>query len=121
MIAQRDKTNSDNRPLYTIGVTADLLDVCRATLRIWEKKSLIHPYRIGKNRFYSECNLERLREIKRLLQDERVNIAGVKRIIDRASCWDIKNCPPEERNGCPVYKRNRPKEKEAASYHQVNI
>ncbi|MBI5144458.1 MAG: MerR family transcriptional regulator [Candidatus Omnitrophica bacterium] len=102
-------STSDSKPLYTIGITANLLGVCQATLRLWEKKSLIHPYRIGKNRFYSKCNLDRLSEIKRFLQKERVNIAGVKRIIDKSFCWEVKNCSLEERQVCPVYKRNKPK------------
>lgn len=101
-------TNPNSQPLYTIGITAGLLGVCRATLRIWEKKGLVEPCRIGKNRFYSQCNLDRLQEIKKLLQEERINIAGAKKIIDKSFCWQIKNCSFQERENCPVYLRNRP-------------
>lgn len=96
--------NSNNIPIYTIGITARLLGVCQATLRLWEKKGLIYPHRIGKNRFYSERNLDRLRKVKGLLQEERVNIAGVKNIINKLLCWEIKKCLPKERENCPVYK-----------------
>ena len=98
----------NNQPIYTIGITARLLGVCQATLRLWEKKGLIQPYRIGKNRFYSECNMERLRKIKRLLQKERINIAGVKKVLDGVLCWQIKNCSPEEKENCPAYLHTNP-------------
>lgn len=99
--------NSDNKPLYTIGVTANLLGVCQATLRLWEKKGLVQPDRIGRNRFYSKCNLERLQEIKHLLRDKRINIVGAKQIMEKSFCWEIKNCLPEERRICPVYRQNK--------------
>jgi len=98
---------SDNKPLYTIGITANLLGVCQATLRIWEKKGLIEPHRIGKNRFYSASDLEKLHEIKRLLRNKRLNIEGVKEVTEKVFCWEIKNCLPEERQACPVYQYNK--------------
>ena len=90
-------------PLYTIGITAELLKVCSATLRIWEKRGLIKPSRLGKNRYYSQCDVERLRRIKTLIQEERINIVGAKTILDSFKCWEIKNCKISERETCPVY------------------
>ncbi|MDP2938919.1 MAG: MerR family transcriptional regulator [Candidatus Omnitrophota bacterium] len=102
-----NKLNSSiNQPLFTIGITSNLIGVCQATLRIWEKKGLIQAYRIGKNRFYSQCNIDRLKEIKRLLQEERINIAGVKSILKKLFCWEVKRCSLKERKICPVYKQN---------------
>lgn len=98
---------SDNTPLYTIGITANLLGVCQATLRLWEKKGLVEPSRLGKNRLYSKCNIDKLREIKRMLHDQRLNIVGVKQLIEKSFCWEIKNCSLEERESCPVYRRNK--------------
>lgn len=90
-------------PVYSIGITAKLLKVCQATIRIWEKKGLIKPARIGKNRFYSKCDIERLEDIKELLQEKRINIEGVKTILNTTRCWEIKNCTFENRKDCPVY------------------
>ena len=95
----------NNKPVYTIGIASGLLGVCQATLRLWEKKGLICPCRIGKNRFYSQCNIDRLQYIKQLLQKEHINIAGVKNIMDKSFCWQIKKCPAKERDVCQVYKR----------------
>lgn len=92
-------------PVYTIGIAARFLKVCPATLRIWERKGLIKPKRLGKNRFYSKCDIERLEYIKELIQKKRVNIEGVKNILNTTRCWDIKNCKVKEREVCPVYLR----------------
>ncbi|MCM8819446.1 MAG: MerR family transcriptional regulator [Candidatus Omnitrophica bacterium] len=93
-------------PVYTIGVVAKLLKVCPATLRIWEKKNLIKPTRLGKNRFYSKCDIDRLEYIKELIQKKRINIEGVKSILNTTHCWTIKNCKPKERNNCKVYQHH---------------
>ncbi|MFH1594611.1 MAG: MerR family transcriptional regulator [Candidatus Omnitrophota bacterium] len=91
-------------PVYTIGIAAKLLKVCSATLRIWEKKGLIKPTRLGKNRFYSQYDIEQLEYIKMLLQEKRLNIEGVREILKSSKkCWKIKKCKMEERKACPVY------------------
>lgn len=90
-------------PVYTIGITAGMLKVCSATLRIWEKKGLIKPHRLGKNRFYSRCDVDRLEHIKKLIQKKRINIQGVKNILSTAKCWEIKKCKAQDRESCPVY------------------
>ena len=90
-------------PVYTIGIAAKLLGVCPATLRLWERKSIIKPARIGKNRFYSKCDIDRLEYVKCLLQEMRINAAGVKEILDRDFCWDIRNCSEKVRGTCPIY------------------
>jgi MerR family transcriptional regulator/heat shock protein HspR len=94
-------------PVYTIGIVAKMLEVCTATLRIWERKKLIKPVRIGKNRFYSKCDLDRLEYIKELLQKKHINIEGVKGILDTTRCWDIKKCKPKEKQSCLVYLKYR--------------
>lgn len=90
-------------PLYTIGITANLLDVCPATLRIWERKGLIKPTRLGKNRYYSKCDIDSLEYVKELIQKKGVNIEGVKNILNTTKCWELKKCRPREREVCPVY------------------
>lgn len=66
-----------------ISVAADLAGVHPQTLRIYERKQLICPQRSsGNTRLYSEADIERLRLIQQLTQDEGVNLAGVERIIE---------------------------------------
>ncbi|MBI5231899.1 MAG: helix-turn-helix transcriptional regulator [Coriobacteriales bacterium] len=70
------------RPLYMISVAAELAGVHPQTLRIYERKQLICPQRSsGNTRLYSDADIERLRLIQQLTQEEGVNLAGVERII----------------------------------------
>lgn len=71
------------RPLYMISVAAELAGVHPQTLRIYERRQLIRPQRSGGNtRLYSEADIERLRFIQHMTQNEGINLAGVERIIE---------------------------------------
>ncbi len=82
MVRQQRGSGKD-RPVYMISVAADLAGVHPQTLRIYERKALVQPTRsAGGTRLYSETDIERLRLIQQLTQDEGVNLAGVMRIIE---------------------------------------
>ncbi len=98
---------SNTEPIYLIGRAAKFLKVSIPTLRIWEKKGLIKIARIGKNRFFSQCDLDRLEYIKGMLQKNRINIEGVKSILSMTRCWELKKCAPKEKDVCPVYLKFR--------------
>jgi MerR family transcriptional regulator/heat shock protein HspR len=73
----------DERAVYVISVAADLAGVHPQTLRIYERKGLLSPQRTaGNTRRYSEHDVELLRQIQRLTQDEGVNLAGVRIIME---------------------------------------
>lgn len=66
-----------------ISVAAELAGVHPQTLRIYERKQLIQPQRSGGNtRLYSDADIERLRLIQQLTQEEGVNLAGVMRVME---------------------------------------
>src|SRR5207247_3026617 len=70
------------RAVYIISVAAELVGVHPQTLRIYERKGLLRPYRTaGNTRRYSERDIARLQMIQRLTQ-EGVNLAGVKMIVE---------------------------------------
>ncbi len=72
-----------DRPLYMISVAAELAGVHPQTLRIYERRSLVTPQRTaGNTRVYSDSDIERLRLIQQLTQEEGINLAGVVRIIE---------------------------------------
>lgn len=80
---RQQRGSGKDRPVYMISVAAELAGVHPQTLRIYERKSLVQPMRSpGGTRLYSESDIERLRLIQRLTQDEGVNLAGVMRIIE---------------------------------------
>ena len=105
--AETRKDGCFRRPLFPIGVVAELLRVTPATLRLWEKKRLVRPRRLGKNRFYSYADYDRLREIAYLLRKQGMNIAGVRGWL-KSRCWEVKRCGPE-RYRCPVFETRAPK------------
>jgi len=68
--------------VYIISVAAELAGMHPQTLRIYERKGLLRPKRTaGNTRRYSEDDIDRLRMIQALTQEEGVNLAGVKRIM----------------------------------------
>jgi MerR family transcriptional regulator, heat shock protein HspR len=72
-----------DRAVYIISVAAELSGVHPQTLRIYERKGLLSPARTaGNTRRYSEADIERLRAIQRLTQDEGVNLAGARMVMD---------------------------------------
>jgi MerR family transcriptional regulator/heat shock protein HspR len=68
---------------FLISVAAELAGMHAQTLRTYDRLGLVSPERsAGGGRRYSARDVELLREIQRLSQDEGVNLAGIKRIIE---------------------------------------
>ncbi len=67
---------------FVISVAARLLNVHPQTLRYYERAGLIQPSRSrGNIRLYSTRDIERAQQIKRLIEDLGVNLAGVEVIL----------------------------------------
>jgi MerR family transcriptional regulator/heat shock protein HspR len=82
-VVKSARGSGKDRPLYMISVAAELAGVHPQTLRVYERKALIRPMRSpGGTRLYSDADIERLRLIQRLTQEEGINLAGVMRIIE---------------------------------------
>ncbi len=71
----------NDRPLYIISVAAELVNMHPQTLRLYERRGLVAPKRQGKNRLYSQHDIERLMYIQQLTQELGINLAGVEKII----------------------------------------
>jgi MerR family transcriptional regulator/heat shock protein HspR len=70
------------RPLYMIGVVAEMLKIHPQTLRMYEKKGLIRPSRSeGRTRMYSPEDVEDIARVIRLARDLGVNLAGIEIIL----------------------------------------
>lgn len=68
--------------LYFISMAARELGLHPQTLRKYERLGLVRPTRtIGSVRVYSRPEIERLRLIKQLVDEEGVNLAGVQRLL----------------------------------------
>lgn len=69
--------------VYSIGVAASLAGVHPQTLRLYERLELVVPYRTpGGTRLYSAEDIEKVKLIQGLTQEERVNLAGVKLVLE---------------------------------------
>lgn len=95
----------ENLPVYPMGVAARLLDVHPRTLRIYEAEGLICPKRHGGKRFFSQSDLVWIKCLRSLIHDENISIEGVKRLLDFAPCWKIKDCSIETRQKCLALKK----------------
>jgi len=73
----------EDRPVYVISIAAELAGMHPQTLRTYDRQGLVTPGRAtGRGRRYSERDVALLREVQRLSQEEGVNLAGVKRILE---------------------------------------
>jgi MerR family transcriptional regulator/heat shock protein HspR len=71
------------RPVFMIGIAAELIGVHPQTLRMYEQKGLLRPRKSLKNtRLYSQEDVDLGRYIQRLTQEMGMNLAGVKKILD---------------------------------------
>jgi MerR family transcriptional regulator/heat shock protein HspR len=74
---------TDDTPVYVISVAAQLSGLHPQTLRQYDRLGLVSPDRAaGRGRRYSARDIQLLREVQRLSQDEGINLAGIKRIIE---------------------------------------
>jgi MerR family transcriptional regulator, heat shock protein HspR len=71
--------------LYLISMAARMLGMHPQTLRKYERLGLVQPTRtIGSMRLYSREELDRLKVIKRLVDDGGINLAGVQKLLSIA-------------------------------------
>jgi MerR family transcriptional regulator, heat shock protein HspR len=80
-----------DRPLFPISTVAEIIGCPQKVLRLYDRSGLLRPARTdGKRRLYSQRDVERLEFIHYLTHVRRVNIAGVKVILDL-----LEHIPPE--------------------------
>src|SRR5690606_12231567 len=72
-----------SEPLFVISVAARLVEMHPQTLRKYEREGLIAPSRTSGNlRLYSDQDIERLRQVKYLVEERGMNLAGVQMALD---------------------------------------
>jgi len=69
--------------LYVISVAARLVELHPTTLRKYERVGFLEPSRTpGRTRLYSREDIRRLRQIKHLVDEREINLAGVHMALD---------------------------------------
>jgi MerR family transcriptional regulator, heat shock protein HspR len=86
---------------YIISVAAEKADVHEQTLRHYERLGLISPARKGDSphspRLYSDRDIERVMQIRNLMQDLGVNLAGVETILHMRNLIEQMQLETQER------------------------
>ncbi len=108
MIKENRKTNAEHEfaePVYTIGVAAGRVGISDHSLRQYENEGLIIPYKTPTGRrLYSDLELEKVRCIKDMIQEQGLNFAGIRRLMALIPCWKLKKCPESDRGACLAFK-----------------
>jgi MerR family transcriptional regulator/heat shock protein HspR len=91
-------------PVYTLSIAADLSGIPVHSIRQYIDKGLIIPFRKESSRnLFSSVDILRLKFIHKLLDEDGLNIAGIRALMALIPCWAIRLCPDEEREKCQAY------------------
>jgi MerR family transcriptional regulator/heat shock protein HspR len=94
-------------PVFTLSVVSNLSEIPEHSIRQYIDKGLIIPFRKETNRhLFSQVDISRLKFIHKLLDDNGLNIAGIKALLAMIPCWAVRNCSQEERENCQAYHSN---------------
>ncbi len=87
-----------DKPLYTIGITAEILATHTRTLMMYEHLGLVVPSRTASNRrLYSQRDIITLSAIQRLTRGHGLNLAGARYLIMCLQLLDAHGVPRPER------------------------
>lgn len=86
----RSRRDDLHRPRYIISIAAELAACHPRTLRIYEEEGLLLPQRRNNLRLYSEADIQRVRIIRFLTRRQRVNLAGVRVILQLEALGKIR-------------------------------
>jgi MerR family transcriptional regulator/heat shock protein HspR len=98
-------TTSDkkDRPVYPIGIVAEMVGITEQTIRLYEKRGLIHPVRRNKHRYFSENDVSWLICIRDAIHKDKISIEGLIKLLNYAPCWEIRECTEEVRKDCTAF------------------
>jgi len=105
-----DKPELSSDPVYTIGLAAERLNMSVHSLRQYEREGLILTHKTSTGRrLYSDLELEKIRCIKQMVQEQGLNFEGIRRLMALIPCWKLRNCKGEVKDACyPSKDKSRP-------------
>ena len=99
-----NNTVASTTPVYTLSITAGLSGIPVHSIRQYIDKGLIVPFRKESSRnLYSQIDILRLKYIHKLLDEDGLNIAGIKALLALIPCRAIRECSDEEREKCQAF------------------
>ncbi len=91
-------------PVYTLSIAADLSGIPVHSIRQYIDKGLMIPFKKESSRnLFSQVDILRLKFIHKLLDEDGLNIAGIRALLALIPCWAIRQCSSEEREKCQAY------------------
>jgi MerR family transcriptional regulator/heat shock protein HspR len=91
-------------PVYTLSTTSTLSGIPVHSIRQYIDKGLLIPFKKESSRnLFSLIDILRLKYIHKLLNENRLNIAGIRALLALIPCWAIRNCADEEREKCQAF------------------
>lgn len=92
-------------PVLTISSAAKVVGISIHTIRMYEREGLILPHKEeGKQRRYSQYDIERMRCIRQIINDEKMSIEGIRRMLALIPCWAITGCKKSDQKSCEYYR-----------------
>ena len=79
---------------------AKLVGTTTQTLVMYRKHGLVFPLHNGRNRLFSTNDVKWLRCVRELIHINKISIEALKKLLEYAPCWEIKNCPGEQLASC---------------------
>ncbi|MHC4401999.1 MAG: MerR family transcriptional regulator [Planctomycetota bacterium] len=96
-----------SEPVMPIGTLAEKVGLSDSAVRKYENASLIIAHRTASgHRRFSHEDIDRIRNIQRMIQVLGVSIEGIRRLQALLPCWDLLPCSPKKRESCPAYEDN---------------
>lgn len=102
------ETNFDySDSVMSIGTLATKVGLSVSAVRKYENECLIIAHRTPSgHRLFSREDIDRIRNIQRMIQDLGLNIKGIRRLLALLPCWELLPCNPQRRGKCPVVQDN---------------
>lgn len=95
---------TDYSPVYTIGIAAQLTETSVHSLRMYEKRGIVLPYITKSNRrLFSKSDIQRIKCIRKHLDEDGLNIAGIKTLLATIPCWLVKPCSTTSQQSCDAF------------------
>ncbi|MBI3586364.1 MAG: MerR family transcriptional regulator [Ignavibacteriales bacterium] len=100
-----EPANEYYEPYLSIGTAARMLGISVFTLRMYEREGIFIPYKADSHqRRYSQADIDRLKCIRKAINEYKMSIQGIKRVQALIPCWQIIGCSEEDRANCEAYK-----------------
>jgi MerR family transcriptional regulator/heat shock protein HspR len=74
---------------------------------MYEREGLTAPHKsAGRQRLYSDEDLERIDCIRTAITERKISIAGMRHLHAMIPCWEIVRCSAAERDACPAFRNH---------------